>query len=971
MSIDQDIDNNARQLAIDVKINHDITNGDENTEVATEGGPVPSIRKRLKDIENEWAKTADPLADDLASTVQVIKEYKNDAANSATLAEETLPKVIAEGDQQVERIINESGQQVNQVQSEGQQQEALVNTAGATQVNNVENAGKTAEQAAHQAQSIANKFGNVDVAVTVATEQADRSKTEADRAEKAVTDVITETEEQIKEIQAVGAEQVNAINSKSAEQVAIVTATGAEQSEMVVLTGAEQAQTLEVTGSQEKLEINQLADGRIDDINAVGADLDILVDRAETANTQANTAATEAKKAEANATAIVHNDEGSLTPKPGAYAVADSNGHYNIGWTPLLAAMYPHSGVLGNVDKNDMFEFSANVPNLFAWKANLNKPIPRFNIAGRFVVPKGTQHDYEITLQDAESTAKKAIAFDDIFLDWNGNVRTYRSITPHRTTTSFNRDEIAKEHGYSKIKTGLYKTSDTYALLLGRIARLNKGVYHPVFNQEGARWPLATSSTIQYWYQDKAIKLTNFTDAFNISNSTDGTVGPGGYMNSGDLKLGRSGRPDKKLYDAIYADDFTPLYYSAKNFINCYTLTTNSLNKIVNNNTFSAAEGLQNRVNGILASIVVESILNNKEIVVSGIEYTNTITPNQNIEVSGYIYSNSQLVSRIGYIFANRNLRITHGIEYLIQKNKYKIVFFERLKSENDTKAQINGIAIENLPVQKEFSYYGKTDAARPKFQMIDIIGAQGAWPEEWKSHGLPGNYLDLSEEGQILIPDNNTKFYKASRKCLKLYKVLSTRNNGQAWQELTNTWKAQLESPNNGITAKLFNDQVIMIFYQTSANPFESTLRSTLINLTDGYFSNYFAKHLGSVLCSNLINKIPTATGNEPDFNFYFPMTKITINETGKMLQCSHAPLEITRSVPGFKAISYLSVENSQLFLNICYKEIKVKNNVLGDDNLLIAYDKQTIETDLNGENVLVGTKRAELPFIFNGVTY
>lgn len=273
--------------------------------------------------------------------------------------------------------------------------------------------------------------------------------------------------------------------------------------------------------------------------------------------------------------------------------------------------------------------------------------------------------------------------------------------------------------------------------------------------------------------------------------------------------------------------------------------------------------------------------------------------------------------------------------------------------------------------MQKEFSYNGKTDAARPKFQMIDIIGAQGAWPEEWKSHGLPGNYLDLSEEGQILIPDNNTKFYKASRKCLKLYKVLSTRNNGQAWQELTNTWKAQLESPNNGITAKLFNDQVIMIFYQTSANPFESTLRSTLINLTDGYFSNYFAKHLGSVLCSNLINKIPTATGNEPDFNFYFPMTKITINETGKMLQCSHAPLEITRSVPGFKAISYLSVENSQLFLNICYKEIKVKNNVLGDDNLLIAYDKQTIETDLNGENVLVGTKRAELPFIFNGVTY
>ena len=91
MSIDQDIVNNARQLATDVKINHDITNGDENTEVATEGGLVPSIRKRLKDIESEWAKTADPLADDLASTVQLTKDYKNDAANSAVLVTETLP----------------------------------------------------------------------------------------------------------------------------------------------------------------------------------------------------------------------------------------------------------------------------------------------------------------------------------------------------------------------------------------------------------------------------------------------------------------------------------------------------------------------------------------------------------------------------------------------------------------------------------------------------------------------------------------------------------------------------------------------------------------------------------------------------------------------------------------------------------------------------------------------------------------
>ena len=317
----------------------------------------------------------------------------------------------------------------------------MVNTAGDTQIDKVEDAGKTAEQAAHQAQVIAEKFGDVDIAVTVATEQADRSENEADRAEKAVTDVITETEEQIKEIQAVGAEQVNAINSKSAEQVAIVTATGAEQSEMVVSTGAEQSQTLEVTGSQEKLEINQLADGRIDDINAVGADLDILVDRAETANTQANTAATEAKKAEANATAIVHNDEGSLTPKPGAYAVADSNGYLDIGWTPLLQAMYPYSGVIGSVNKDDTFTFQQNTTAVDRFYI---KDKNAFNIFGRFV---NISKDTRVQVPEAESTAARASAFDDIFLDWNGNIKTYRSIAPHRTVTGYDRDAIATEHG--------------------------------------------------------------------------------------------------------------------------------------------------------------------------------------------------------------------------------------------------------------------------------------------------------------------------------------------------------------------------------------------------------------------------------------------------------------------------------------------------------------------------------------------
>ncbi len=257
-----------------------------------------------------------------------------------------------------------------------------------------------------------------------------------------------------------------------------------------------------MTDSTHEQQLQQLIDATTDLTESVNVNkrvLDSAVDSATgsaqsaanasniavNAKEEAKTAASEAKEAEANATAIVHNDEGSVTPGAGKYPVADSKGHLDIGWTPLLQAMYPYSGVIGSVDKIDLFQFweHTNYSNRFKLYTKT-----KFNIAGRLVsaYAKGDPIGHMVELAEAESTADRAVAFDDIFLDWNGNIQTYRSITPHRTTTGYDRDAIATEHGYSKIQTGLYKTGSIYALLLGRVARRNKGAYHPVFNPEGA-----------------------------------------------------------------------------------------------------------------------------------------------------------------------------------------------------------------------------------------------------------------------------------------------------------------------------------------------------------------------------------------------------------------------------------------------------------------------------------------------------
>ena len=123
-----------------------------------------------------------------------------------------------------------------------------------------------------------------------------------------------------------------------------------------------------------------------------------------------------------------------LTSSAGKYPVADANGHIDSGWTPMLAAMYPHSGVIGSVDKTDLFFFAADTTNKFQTTPAGFKA----NIAGRLV----SVSQIGIALSEPESTVERAVAFDDIFIDSDAVVTPYRSITPHRSTTANDADAI-------------------------------------------------------------------------------------------------------------------------------------------------------------------------------------------------------------------------------------------------------------------------------------------------------------------------------------------------------------------------------------------------------------------------------------------------------------------------------------------------------------------------------------------------
>ena len=210
--------------------------------------------------------------------------------------------------------------------------------------------------------------------------------------------------------------------------------------------------------------------------------------------------------------------------------------------------IYPNSGLVGSIDKSDLFTTPATVANQFTIRSRT------YNINGQFIPVAQTT----ITLAAAESTAARAVAFDDLFVESDGSYRHVRSINDRRTTTGFDADQIATDAGYTRVSQGLYSRAGNHALLLARISRRNQGAYHPLWNPEGSAGVRNSANTGTVNWYNNPTATSSQSDAFIRSGGANNPDNNSGAISQ------FIGRPDKKFYDAIYADDFTPLYYSAK-----------------------------------------------------------------------------------------------------------------------------------------------------------------------------------------------------------------------------------------------------------------------------------------------------------------------------------------------------------------------------------------------------------------------
>lgn len=157
------------------------------------------------------------------------------------------------------------------------------------------------------------------------------------------------------------------------------------------------------------------------------------------------------------------------------------------------------------------------------------------------------------------------------------------------------------------------------------------------------------------------------------------------------------------------------------------------------------------------------------------------------------------------------------------------------------------------------------------------------------------------------------------------------------------------------------------MVFYLTESNPLELADNSCVFALENPLC----LASSNRTVVNHLIGKMATAESINAD-SWASPVTSYGYDSDNKLsADVGLEPIDNLRNknhMPSCKLFTYLTFEKDIWYLQIVYKEIKQKEGVIGDNNKFDIVSQQTTVTDLNGATVLVGQKRVELPYQFDG---
>ncbi|WP_281946710.1 hypothetical protein [Vibrio parahaemolyticus] len=469
--------------------------------------------------------------------------------------------------------------------------------------------------------------------------------------------------------------------------------------------------------------------------------------------------------------------------------------------------------------------------------------------------------------------------------------------------------------------SGLVGVNDEcYFQVCGTVPRLNKGAYHPSFNPMGCG---LEKNTGRYWYGDIA-PYTSTLDCMLRVHPQSGHIGFG------------SGRPDGKLYDAIYASGQGGVidYRTPAKDMSSKEEASKIFQKVVNG-TYRGEELLtKTKVFGSTQGATYQGV-------VSGMYKWNASAADFVIS-DGALGTSGASAPIIGWLVQESKV---FPVTYLFQASGSSTtqIYCGQSAWEN---TKPNGIAQDivsnkpmyfvqhittNIPVSGDFT---QVDLFAEPSVILNEASFKNGWLGGWAGmpSSAPAGDIDFTRKVKVGTPT-------------RIYKLPSG-----AWSsgEMPN-----FNSILNGSTRGWSSDKTILytFTYTAFAKQTKSSTNKPVLNGSEG-LGNVYATARGHkddavLLAESLMGKVLTSTAAPYAQLKMFENTRFgaggTINQYP--IAGSHSPIEImtpNNDSPAVKTLWYQIANNQQCSLNFAWNELVWKNLIVKDVNTASSQVKQ-----------------------------
>ncbi|EMN7265499.1 hypothetical protein WB881_000038 [Vibrio parahaemolyticus] len=453
---------------------------------------------------------------------------------------------------------------------------------------------------------------------------------------------------------------------------------------------------------------------------------------------------------------------------------------------------------------------------------------------------------------------------------------------------------------------------ECYFLVCGVVPRLNQGAYHPSFNPMGARSFRNSGLIGAAWYAISTDKIAKDTSACFDIGDTEGTVHPdSGFIGAG-TGGAKSGRPDGRYYDAIYA--------SGQGGVIDYRTPAKDMSS-----KEEAAKVFQKVVNGSYRG---------EELLVHTMPSVSTI-------IRSGVYSGYSYVRVHGkYAPYPSDPSYTKMKGFIVSETGVTYEIFTAYSSDDgsETEWQVRPIGGFGTVDLTSFSAGKKCYALLQKdtnipvsgdFSQVDVIGE-------------PANILTTPALANGWIGSWNPKFHTNYNTIVGTRKnVLGavarryTDNLGTAWGSDSPAW----DSAKNSFVASSLQPtgRVELWEYTAFAKQTKVSTNKKVLNSTEGLGQVHATYHhhvtAGATLVEALLGKV--ATSASTNARHTYTLQDYLIHEKGCTLDVgpgylpTHATLDLAKPdapTPAVKALWYQTANNQQCSLNFAFNELVYK---------------------------------------------